>query len=272
MLIIAERINTSIPYILEAYENQRAAVIAEEAQVQWAAGADYLDVNAGLKLKNNEAWLTWALDVIQDAVPDARLCVDTTRPQVMAAAFSRLREKQDVILNSITCQKGRIEGMLPIVREHRCKLIALTIDDSGMPDTAEGRYDIAARLAETLTAWEIPLGQVYIDFLALPVRYDHRQALISLDTLHLIKTRIPEIKTIVNVSAATWHLPNRSYSTATLQAMLMARGLDAVILNPLDRQVMDAVLTAKMLLAEDPNCQGYLDRFESSEIVQPVAG
>lgn len=265
MLTIAERINTSIGYILEAYENRRAEVIAREARAQWEAGADYIDVNAGLKMKNNEAWLTWALDVIQEAVPEARLSVDTTRPQVMEAAFARLQETQDVFLNSITYQKRRIEGMLPIVREHGCKLIALTIDDTGMPETAEGRYDIAARLAETLTEWQIPLGDVYIDFLALPIRYDSRQARISLDTLQLIKSRIPELRTVVNVSAATWHLPKRSYCTGVMQAMLMARGVDAVILNPLDREVMDSVATSRALLGEDPDCEAYLARFAEVE-------
>ncbi|MCZ7665421.1 MAG: dihydropteroate synthase [Thermoleophilia bacterium] len=270
MIIIGERINTSIGYILAAYEQGQSEVIAREARLQWEAGAQYIDINAGLKLTNNEAWLSWAVDVVQESLPDARLSIDTTRPAVMAAVFKRLHETKDVILNSITCQKHRIEGMLPIVKEYGCKLIALTIDEKGMPDTAEGRYDIAARLAEVAGTWGIPLGDVYIDFLALPIRYGHHQAQVSLDTLAAIKARIPEINTVVNVSAATWHLPNRSYCTGVLQAMLTARGIDAVILNVLDQEVMDAVVSAGTLLGNDPDCATYLQRFEASRASEPI--
>lgn len=272
MIIIGERINTSIGYILEAYEQQRSDVIAREARLQWEAGAQYVDVNAGLKMKNNEAWLSWAVDVIQDSLPEARLSIDTTRPVVMDAVFKRLRETKDVFLNSITCQDHRIDGMLPIVKEYGCKLIALTIDETGMPDTAEGRYDIAARLAAVADAWGIPLADIFIDFLALPISYGDRQARISLDTLALIKARIPEIRTVVNVSAATWRLPNRNYCTGVLQGMLMARGIDAVILNPLDREVMDAVVSAAALLGEDPECTAYLARFGDPAAAVETAG
>lgn len=272
MIIIGERINTSIGYMLQAYEQQQSDVIAREARLQWEAGARYIDVNAGLKLKNNEAWLSWAVDVIQESLPEARLSIDTTRPVVMNAVFKRLRETKDVFLNSITCQDHRIDGMLPIVKEYGCKLIALTIDETGMPDTAEGRYDIAARLAAVADVWGIPLADIFIDFLALPISYGYQQARISLDTLALIKARIPEIKTVVNVSAATWRLPNRNYCTGVLQAMLMARGIDAVILNPLDREVMDAVVSAVALLGDDPDCSAYLERFGDPSSTKVAAG
>jgi len=260
MEIIAERINTSIKYIEKAYEEKNAKVIQLEATKQVEAGADIIDVNAGLKLENNVQRLEWAVDVVQE-VTDVPLAVDSTHPKAIEAGLRRCRNVKRCIANSITLQKTRINGILPFVKELGCKVVGVTIDEKGvMPDHAEGRLEIAKKLAAAVDGYGIDLSLLYIDFMCLPISVPnwYRQSLISLESLRLIKKELPQVKAMVNVSASTWNLPKRSLATRTFQAMLMASDLDAVLLNPLDRELMATVVVAQTLLGKDKDCAAYL--------------
>lgn len=260
MEIIAERINTSIKYIEKAYEEKNAKVIQEEATKQVEAGADIIDVNAGLKLENNVQRLEWAVDVVQE-VTDVPLAVDSTHPKAIEAGLRRCKDVKRCVANSITLHKTRINGILPFVKEMGCKVIGVTIDEKGvMPDHAEGRLEIAKQLVEAVDNFGIDLSLLYIDFMCLPVSAPnwHRQSLISLESLRLIKKELPQVKTMVNVSASTWNLPKRSLATRTFQAMLMASDLDAVLLNPLDRELMATIVAAQTMLGRDRDCAAYM--------------
>ncbi len=260
MEIIGERINTSIKYIEKAYMEKDAGVIQEEARKQVEAGANVIDVNAGLKPEDNARRLEWAVDIVQEAT-DVPLAVDSIHPKAIEAGLRRCRDVKNCIANSITLQKPRITGILPFVKELGCKVIGVTIDDKGgMPDHAEGRLEIAKRLVDAADGYGIDPSRVYIDFMCLPVSAPgwYRQALISLESLRLIKRELPKVKAMVNVSASTWNLPKRSLATRTFQAMLMASDLDAVLLNPLDRELMATVVAAETMLGKDVECAGYL--------------
>ncbi|MBZ0155013.1 MAG: dihydropteroate synthase [Alphaproteobacteria bacterium] len=268
MEVIAERINTSIKYIEKAYEEKNARVIQEEATKQVEAGADIIDVNAGLKLENNVQRLEWAVDIVQE-VTDIPLAVDSIHPKAIEAGLRRCREVKSCIANSITLQKHRINGILPFVKEMGCKVVGVTIDEEGgMPDHAEGRLEIAKRLAETVDRYGIDLSLLYIDFMCLPVSAPnwYRQSLTSLESLRLIKKELPQVKTMVNVSASTWNLPKRSLATRTLQAMLMASDLDAVLLNPLDRELMATIVAAQTMLGRDRDCAAYLAAYKEGRL------
>jgi 5-methyltetrahydrofolate--homocysteine methyltransferase len=247
MEIIGERINTSIKYIEKAYSDRDSKVIQEEALKQVEAGANMLDVNAGLKLEENIKRIEWAVDIIQE-VTDVPLWIDSTHPKAIEAGLRRCRDIKNTAANSISLQKGRIEGILPLVKELGCKVVGITIDEKGvMPDYSEGRLEIAKRLADIIDSYDIPLDYVYIDFI-------------------LIKKEIPQVKSLVNVSAATWKLPKRNFATRTLQAMLMAAGLDAVILNPLDKELMATIIVSDTLLGNDKDCKKYMKAFEEGII------
>jgi len=260
MEVIAERINTSIKYIEKAYAEKNAKVIQEEATKQVEAGADIIDVNAGLKLENNIERLVWAVDAVQE-VTDVPLAVDSIHPKAIEAGLRRCRDVKRCFANSITLQKNRLEGILPFVKEMGCKVVGVTIDEKGsMPGYAQGRLEIAKRLAAAVDSHGIDLSLLYIDFMCLPVSMPnwYRQSLISLESLRLIKKELPEVKAMVNVSASTWKLPSRSLATRTFQAMLMASDLDAVLLNPLDRELMATIVVAQTMLGRDKDCAAYL--------------
>jgi len=268
MEIIGERINTSIKYIEKAYQEWDKKVIQEEAIKQVEAGAHMIDVNAGLKPKDNVKRLEWAVDIIQE-VTDVPLWVDSTHPEAIEAGLKRCRDQKNAVANSITLQKRRIEGILPVVKELGCKVVGITIDENGvMPDSPEGRLKIALKLADIIDSYGIPLERVYIDFMCLPVSVPnwHTQGWISLESCRLIKEKLPEVKTLVNVSAATWKLPKRNFATRTMQAMLMAVGLDAVILNPLDKELMATIVAANTLLGKDKDCEEYKRAFNEGRL------
>lgn len=268
MEVIGERINTSIRYIEKAYEEKNARVIQEEAVKQVAAGAHIIDVNAGLKPENNLQRLEWAVDIVQE-VTDVPLAVDSIHPKAIEAGLRKCRDIRNCIANSITLQKTRIEGILPFVKEMGCKVIGVTIDEKGgMPDHAEGRLEIAKKLADAADSYGIDLSRVYIDFMCLPVSAPswHRQSLISLESLRLIKKELPQVKAMVNVSASTWNLPRRSLATRTFQAMLMASCLDAVLLNPLDKELMATIIAAETMLGRDPDCAAYLNAHKEGRL------
>ena len=263
MEIIGERINTSIKYIEKAYEEHDKKVIQEEALKQVAAGAHMIDVNAGLKPKNNRERLEWAIDVIQE-VTDVPLWVDSTHPDAIEAGLRRCRDIKNAAANSVTLQKKRIEGILPVVKELGCNVVGITIDENGtMPDDPVGRLDIAKKLADIIDGYGIPLEKVYVDFMCLPISVDgwYKQGWISVEACRLIKNEVPQVNTLVNVSAATWKLPQRNFATRTLQAMLMAVGLDAVILNPLDKELMATIIAAETFLGRDVDCKEYMKAF-----------
>lgn len=268
MEIIGERINTSIKYIEKAYQEWDSKVIQEEAKKQVEAGAHMIDVNAGLNLKENIKRLEWAIDIIQE-VTNVPLWVDSTHPKAIEAGLKRCRDQRNAVANSITLQKKRIEGILPVVKEMGCKVVGITIDEKGvMPDSPEGRLQIALKLADIIDSYGVPLERVYIDFMCLPVSVQnwHTQGWISLESCRLIKENLPEVKTLVNVSAATWKLPRRNFATRTMQAMLMAVGLDAVILNPLDKELMATIIAANTLLGKDKDCEEYRKAFEEGRL------
>ncbi len=268
MEIIGERINTSIKYIEKAYQDWDKEVIQKEAIKQVKAGAHMLDVNAGLKPANNKERLKWAIGIIQE-VTDVPLWVDSIHPEAIEAGLKRCSNIKNTVANSVTLQKGRIEGILPLVKELGCKIVGITIDEKGvMPDYPEGRLEIAKKLADIIDSYNIPLNTVYIDFMCLPVSVEgwHKQGWISIESCRLIKNEIPEVKTLVNVSAATWKLPKRNFATRTLQAMLMVVGLDAVILNPLDKELMATIVAADVFLGNDINCTEYMKAFEEGRI------
>ncbi len=268
MEVIGERINTSIKYIEKAYEEKDAKVIQEEAAKQVAAGAHIIDINAGLKPENNLRRLEWAVDIVQE-VTDVPLAVDSIHPKAIEAGLKRCRNVKNCIANSITLQKPRIAGILPFVKEMGCKVIGVTIDEKGgMPDHAEGRLEIAKKLVDAIDSYGIDLSLVYIDFMCLPVSVPnwHTQSLISLESLRLIKKELPQVKAMVNVSASTWNLPKRSLATRTFQAMLMASCLDAVLLNPLDKELMATIIAAETMLGKDQDCATFLKAHKEGRI------
>jgi len=169
MIVVGERINTSRKSILEAVEGKNNRFIQEEAVRQVKAGANIIDVNAGTMREKEVACMEWLVKTVQEAV-DVPLSVDSPNPAAVEAGLRAHRGK--AMVNSITGEKERAEAILPLAKKHGACLVALTMDEKGMPETGEERIEIARVLLNLIKSYGLPPEEVYFDPLIRPLGTD----------------------------------------------------------------------------------------------------
>ncbi len=255
MLIVGELINSTRRQIQPLLEARDGGAIVDLARRQIASGAHLVDINCATLMENEVECLAWAIQIIQEAT-DARISVDSPNPLALRRGLKAVRGK--AMLDSINLEHERWTGFLPVVREFRPEVVALCMDDQGIPTTAEGKLALATRLVEGLTGAGIPPEDIYIDPLVFPVATDSGCVRVFLEALGLIKRRFPEVRTICGLSNVSFGLPHRSQINQVFLVLCLAHGMDAFILDPLDRRMMANLTTAQMLLGQDEFCQQYL--------------
>jgi len=248
MLIIGERINGTKKRIREAIIARDTAFIQEEARRQAEAGAQMLDVNAGTPPEREPEDLAWLTETVQAAV-DLPLCLDSPNPDALAAGLALHRGRP--MVNSVTGDAARQERVFPLVRRHQALLVGLTLDESGMPSTAEPRVAVASRIIAAAEAAGIPPSDLYIDPLVLPVGADAAQGPAVLEATRRLRQEFPPVHISYGLSNVSYGLPNRSLLNQTFLAMGLAMGLDAAILDPLDRRLMATLRAAEALVNLD---------------------
>lgn len=256
MLIVGELINTSRKPIKPAVENRDAAFIKELAQRQVDAGADYVDVNCGTMVFNEEETMAWLVETVQEqvAVP---LCIDTPNPKALEVALSLIKHGQPMI-NSITAEKDRFATILPLVLKYNAKIVGLCMDDSGMPETAADRLRIADNLVHDMVAAGVPQDDVYLDPLVKPVSTGDKAGLEVLETIFGIRQKYPKVHGICGLSNISYGLPNRKVLNQAFVIQTMTMGMDSYILDPLDKTMMGFVYASQALLGKDEFCLKYL--------------
>lgn len=260
MLIIGEKINSSIPAIRELIKNKDRAAIQDLAVRQAEAGAAYLDLNAAMG--DEVADLEWLVRTVQE-VTDTPLCLDSTSAAAIQKGLETVRGP--VMVNSISLETNRIEKMLPLVIDCNCPVIGLTIDDNGIPKTAAERISLAEKLVEILSKKNYNLDQLYIDPLVLPLSVSHENALMFFECLTTIKERF-KVKTVSGLSNISYNMPKRKLINRYFLTVCMAHGMDAAILDPLDQQIMTAVMTTELLLGRDRFGRKYLQAYRSGSL------
>ncbi|GAB4257706.1 MAG: methyltetrahydrofolate cobalamin methyltransferase [Thermoleophilia bacterium] len=263
-VVIGERINTSRPAVRDAVERRDAAYIQEDARRQQAAGATYIDVNAGARIGHEAEDMKWLLEVIQPVV-DIPLCLDSPDPAVLEMAYG-LVTKQPMI-NSISLESERYQTMLPFLQGKDVTVIALCMDDTGLPLSADDVVTRAKRLCAGLEEVGIARERIYVDPLIQPISTDQTKGRLSLEAVDRIRRELPGIHFTCGLSNISYGLPQRRLVNRTYLTLLMGVGLDGAILDPLDNQIMAAVKTTEMLLGHDEYCMNYLDGVRSGQIV-----
>ena len=258
MFIVGERINASRKMIKPAIENQDVDFIVKEASDQSSAGADMVDVNAGVFVNKEVEYLPWLVETIQAKV-DVRLCLDSPDPKAIEAALAV--HKGQAMINSISLEKERFETLLPLIGKYKAKVVALCMTDTGMPKTAQERFDIASELIEKLTKAGMPLDDIYVDPLVMAVSTDSSFGIEFLQAVRLIMTGHPGVHTICGLSNISFGLPLRSQINQTFAVMGMTMGLDGLIIDPLDKRMMAGIMMAETLLGHDQYCAGYLKAY-----------
>jgi len=261
MLIIGERINTSRPAVKKAVEERDGEFILNEASRQIEQGASMLDVNCGTSLEDEAEDMLWLVNTIQGK-KEIPISIDSPNPEVIKKALKIHSGK--AIINSITAEKARYENILPISRDYDCAIIALTIDESGIPESAKERFKIARVLIEICKKYGIKKERVYVDPCVRPISTEQDSAKVFLESIRLLKEA--GFNTIAGLSNVSFGLPKRSLVNETFLSMAISYGLDACIIDPLDANLMTALCISRMLLGKDEYCMEYLSRYREGKI------
>lgn len=263
MLIIGERINSSRGEIARAIERKDVNFIRDEAIRQAEAGAAYIDINAGTFIESEAENLSWLVQVTQEAV-ETPLCIDT--PDVKAAGAALKLCKERPILNSITAESERLNSALPLLKEYKCSVIALLIDDSGMPNTVDGKLRIASSIVNRLLSEGIALDDIYIDPLVQPIGVTANAGVVVVDAIANIMREYPGIHTICAISNVSHSLPQRKLLNQVFAVLAIQRGLDAALADPCDGHLMANILACEALLGKDKSCLGYIKAYRHGKL------
>jgi len=259
VLIIGEKINGMFKAVREAIQNKDKKIIQELAKKQIDAGADVLDVNVGPASTNPVEDMKWLITTIRE-VTDCPLAVDTTKKDVMDIGLELAGKNS--FLNSISGEEEKISSMLPLAKKYNSRVIALTIDKSGIPAHSEGRLEIAANIVAKVIEYGIDVQNLYIDAVILPVNVAQQHALSVLETIKECKLLCdPPPKTILGLSNVSQGTQFRGLIDRTYLVMAISAGLDAAILNPLDKELMDSMITAELLLGKNIYCDSFLEAY-----------
>jgi 5-methyltetrahydrofolate corrinoid/iron sulfur protein methyltransferase len=271
VLIIGERLNTTRREIAAIVEGLDGPTLRREARRQIEAGAHYVDVNAGTFRDREPELLRWMVTMAQagpgepgDAGVAGGLCIDSPNPEAIEVALRVHRGK--AIVNSITGEKARLERLLPVVKAHGSAVVALCLDDDGMPTTAVEATAKGVRLVETLLEAGLPADDIYIDPVVRPVSVDPDAAAAAIETIRRLRDRFPEAHFICGLSNVSFGLPARSLANRTFLAAAMSAGLDAAILDPLDSALMTTLLAAEAVLGLDRYCSRYLKAYRKGRL------
>ncbi|MCL2060138.1 MAG: dihydropteroate synthase [Oscillospiraceae bacterium] len=261
MIIVGEKINSSNKTVQAAIEGRDTPFIVGLARAQRDAGADYVDLNAGIYSADEAERLEWLVAAIQGQV-DVRFSLDTSNSTALRLALAANRNGKPLI-NSITAQKARFGATLPLVLEYNASVVALCIDDAGLAGTADGRIKTADWLVESLTRGGVEIADIYLDPVVLPAGTSPGAAAVAVETIAQMRKRWPDVHIICGLSNISYGLPARSLMNRTFFAAAAFAGLDSVILDPLDRPLIDAIYAAEALTGADDYAMEYIKKYRS---------
>lgn len=264
MIIIGERINGMFRDVRSAIKNKDPKPIQELAKKQTECGAHYLDVNVGPAAPSKEQpdVMGWMIDAIQEVV-DTPLALDNPKFDTIKVNIDRC--KKPPLINSTKCG-AMLQDYIGLAVEKKSGLIALTMDESGVPNDTDGRVMHAATAVQAAMDGGLPMSDLFVDPIILPVNVDEKlpsQVLQAIEQIGLLSAEKPHIVLgLSNVSQGTKErrLINRIYL-----ALAVSRGLDAAIIDPMDEDLVNAAITAELLMGQHIYCDSFLSAYRARE-------
>lgn len=261
--VVGERINpTGKKRLQQALREGDSAYPCAQAVAQAEAGAEVLDVNAGLPGIDEAATLERLVQDLQ-AVTDLPLQLDSSQPEALSRALRVYNGKP--IVNSVNGEQKTLDEILPLCKKYGAAVVGLTLDEHGIPNSAEGRFAIAQKIVAAATAAGIPKEDIYIDCLTLTASAQQEGAQQTLEALTLCKRELG-VRTVLGVSNISFGLPCRGYLNTTFLTMAMAAGLDLAIMNPNTPEMMAAVRAYRVLTAQDAQSADYVAAYADVQI------
>jgi 5-methyltetrahydrofolate--homocysteine methyltransferase len=256
MLVVGELINSTRKRIQPAVENRDVGFLQDLARQQAEAGAHYIDCNAAtVGVEKEPETLSWLVWTVQEVV-DLPCALDSPNANAMLAALSPHKGKP--MINSITAEKEKMDSLLPVISQTSCKVIALCMGDGGMPSSIGERMQHAGALVEALSGAGVAREDICLDPLVYPVSTDSNNGRMVLETIQEIHRQFPRVQTICGLSNVSYGLPQRKWLNRAFMVLTMGAGLNAVIIDPLDKVMMGLIASADALLGNDEFCMNYL--------------
>lgn len=259
--VIGERINpTGKKKLKAALQAGDVDYVVAEAAAQQRAGADILDVNVGVPGLDEPALLAQVVRMLQGTVP-LPLQLDSSDPAAIEAAARTYAGRP--LVNSVNGKAANLNAVLPVVARYGCTVVGLTLDENGIPPTAEERLAIARRIVEAAEVQGIPREDVAIDCLVMAAATNQAEVREILRAVTLVKQELG-VRTVLGVSNVSFGLPQRPLVNATFLAAAFGAGLDMPILNPLNARYRDTVDTFRVLSGQDEGCRAFLESYANA--------
>lgn len=255
MIIIGEKLNSSIPSTLEAFNNRDEDHIIKLIKSQAASGADYLDINTALTGEHEVDNMLWVIELALENA-DCGIMIDSPNPDVIIQCMPK-GGNRSLIVNSITLEK-KYDAMIAVLKENHAGVVCLPINEKSIPETAEERLAHAKEMVEKLHAANISHQNIYMDVLIEAIATNANTAITTLNTVTLMKKHFPKINTICGLSNVSFGLPNRAKLNSAFLTMAMQKGLDSAILDITNKDIKNTFLTSNALLGKDEYCLEYI--------------
>jgi len=254
-VVIGERINpTGRKLLAEEMKAGDFSRVEADALAQIAAGAQILDINAGIPLADEPAILAESIKLVQ-SITDVPLCIDSS---IVAALESGLEAYDGkALLNSVTGEEERLEQVLPLVKKHGCAVIAISNDDTGISEDINVRFDVAKKIVERAGDYGIPPEDVVVDPLVMPIGAVNSAGQQVMELVRRLRTEL-KVNTTCGASNLSFGLPNRNGLNAAFISMAIGSGMTSAITNPLHAELMQSVRGANVIMGNDPECAQWI--------------
>ena len=265
--VIGERINpTGRKLLAEEMANGDYSRVKSDAVAQIDAGANMLDVNAGIPLADEPKILANSIKLIQ-SFTDIPLSIDSSIVEALEAGLSVYQGKP--LVNSVTGEEERLEVVLPLVKRYGAAVVAISNDETGISEDPNERYKVAKKIVERAADYGIKREDVIVDPLIMPVGAINLAGRSALDLITRLRTEL-KVNTTCGASNISFGLPNRHGMNAAFLSMAAGAGMTSAIMNPLHPEEMTAILGADVMNGVDPECRKWIKKFREPLI--PGAG
>jgi 5-methyltetrahydrofolate--homocysteine methyltransferase len=257
-VLIGERINpTGRRLLAEEMKNGDFSRVEQDAIAQVGAGAQMLDVNAGIPLADEPALLAKAVELVQ-SLTDVPLSIDSSIVVALEAGLSVYRGK--ALVNSVTGEEERLEQVLPLVARHGAAVVAISNDETGISEDPDVRFEVAKKIVARAADHGIPAADVVVDPLVMPIG---AMATAGRQVFHLVRRLHEElgVNTTCGASNISFGLPNRAGINAAFLSMAMGAGMTSAITNPLEPEIRQAILASDVLNGHDANCVTWIKTY-----------
>ena len=254
-VIIGERINpTGKKRLAEALSKGKLDVLVQEALSQKEAGADILDINVSASGVDETTILPKAVLKVLE-VSGLPVCIDSSNPEALKKALEVCPYK--ALVNSVTGQERSLQAVLPLVKKFGASVVGLTMDDSGIPKTADKRFEVAKRIIAVAQSYDIPKEDIVIDCLCLAQAAETNSGAITLEALRRVSKELG-VATVLGVSNISFGMPGRKIINLSFLSQAISQGLNATIVDPTVEGVVETILASDFLVGRDSQGRKYL--------------